>query len=1198
MAEIQFTPGQQSVIDARKSNLLVSAAAGSGKTAVLTARIISLLTDPEHPIDIDRMLIVTFTKAAAAEMRERIGKAIADYVATHPEDRRMDRQAALLHNAQITTIDSFCLYVVKNNFADIGLDPGFKILDTGERTLMMQDAMEALLEEEYARGEEDFAHLMESYCPNGRENAVIEMIQRLFDFSMSHPQPEQWIRAAMEEAQVTDLAQAGNMPWFARLTQSADEMVRKIRELAEQALDLCQSPGGPEAYLSAAADYRLFAERLSETTEYARRREILSALEIPKLSSKKGKEEDPEMRAQAKQRIDQAKELLRDLQEQYGMSAEQYAAAQREIGLNTTALCRLTLAFMGRFAQSKRERNVLDFTDMEHFALQILLTEQDGEVVPSRAAQEYRDFFEYICVDEYQDSNYVQEYVLKSIAREDDYFMVGDVKQSIYRFRLARPEIFLGKYESFEEEGINRRIDLNQNFRSRREVIDFVNCIFRQIMRKDTAGMDYDDRAALYVGADYPEDPAGYYAAELLVLDPRETAEDAEEEETDAEIGRKPTKREWECRLVADRIHRMMRDGFLVWDRAVKALRPVRYSDIVILVRSIKDYEKPMRQTFAEYDIPMHCGTQAGYFETLEVRMTLSALQVLDNPQQDIPLYACLTSFLKIFTEEDIAALRAGQKKGSLYHLLRTYGDVENADPEMLAKIGKFMEWLKRYRALAKYRKVRELLGELFAETGYPDYVTALPGGMQRRANLELLLERASDYENGSYQGLFHFVRYINQLKSREVDFGEAGLLDESADVVRMMTIHKSKGLEFPVCICMGLYKKFNMQDAANAMLLDSDLGIGLDMVDPKKRCKSKGIKRSVLSQKSREDALAEEMRILYVALTRAKEKLILTDVREAEEGETVEAPDTFAIRKAGNAMQLIRMALAAEGELIRTERILHPEDLKAQIVKEAAEATVDEQILHQRELPVDEELRQRLRAEAERVYAHPELKGLYTKTSVSELKHAAYDEEEAKRVFETERREAYIPAFAKGEDAEESSGTSRGSAFHRFLELLPYETMPERTEKETLTAWLIASREQMRASGRLSKEYDGLISLPAMERFLQQEIAGRMAAAAKAGRLYREQPFFMGVPAVELDESFPAEEQIIVQGVIDVYLEEDDGLVLLDYKTDRVRMEEELVTRYRTQLELYARALQQIRGLPVREKLIYSFALNRVITV
>ncbi len=1195
MAEIRFTDTQQSVIDARHSNLLVSAAAGSGKTAVLTARILSLLTDPEHPIDIDRMLIVTFTKAAAAEMRERIGKAIAEYVATHPEDTRMDRQAALLHNAQITTIDSFCLFVVRNNFADIALDPGFRILDTGERTLMMQDTMEALLEEEYAEGREDFTHLMESYCPNGRENAVREMMQRLFDFSMSHPQPEKWIRAAMEEAQITELAEAKDTAWFARLTRSADEMIAKIAVLAKQALDLCHTPGGPEAYLGAAGDYQLFAGRLAGASEYEQRRQILAALEIPRLSSKKGKEEDPEMRAQAKQCIDQAKELLQKLQEQYGMSAEQYAAAQQEIAINTLALCRLTLAFIERFSACKREKNVLDFTDMEHFALQILLEEKDGEVVPSRAAQEYRDYFEYICVDEYQDSNYVQEYVLKSIAREDDYFMVGDVKQSIYRFRLARPEIFLEKYDRFGDTGVDRRIDLNQNFRSRSEVIDFVNIIFRQIMRKDTAGMDYDDRAALYVGAKYPVDTSGRYQAELLVLDPRETAEDPEEEEIETEGEHKPTKREWECRLVADRIHRLHREGFLVWDRDAEALRPICYSDIVILVRSTKDYEKAMRQVCGEYEIPLHCGTQAGYFETLEVRMALSALQVLDNPQQDIPLYATLTAFLKLLTEEEIADLRAGQKKGSLYHLLRIYQDREDADPTVAEKIGRFFDWLMRYRAFAKYRKVRDLLGELLAESGYLDYVTALPGGVQRRANLELLLERASDYENGSYQGLFHFVRYINQLKSREVDFGEAGLLDESADVVRMMTIHKSKGLEFPVCICMGLYKKFNMQDAANAMLLDSDLGIGLDSIDPKRRCKTKGIKRSVLAQKSREDALAEEMRILYVALTRAKEKLILTDVREVQEGETEELPDTFSIRKAANAMELIRMALSAEGELIKTERIVHPEDLKAQIVKEAAEATVDEQLLRSGRLPVNESLREELRREAERVYSHPELKGLYTKTSVSELKHAAYDEEEAKKVFETERREAYIPAFAKDAEAEESSGTSRGSAYHRFLELLPYETLPEAAQ---VRGWLEQSREKIRQSGRLSKEYDALIRLDAMERFLQQDIAGRMSQAAKAGRLFREQPFFMGVPAKELDENFPETEQIIVQGVIDVYLEEDDGLVLLDYKTDRVQAGDELIARYRTQLELYARALGQIRGIPVKEKLIYSFALDQVIAV
>ncbi len=1199
MAKIQFTPKQQAVIDARGANVLVSAAAGSGKTAVLTARILSLLTDPVHPIDIDRMLIVTFTKAAAAEMRERIGKVISEYVAAHPEDTRMDRQAALLHNAQITTIDSFCLYVVRNNFADIGLDPGFRTPDPGERTLMMQDVLEDLLEEEYAAGEEDFLHLMESYCPEGKEKVVSKMILRLFSFAMSHPQPKRWIRTAMEEAEITDLTEAQKTQWFDRFTRSADEMIRQVGKLAQEALRMVQAPDGPEAYLSAVSDYALFAQRLAEECSYERRREILMAMEIPKLSSKKSKTEDPAVRARAKQQIDRAKELIRMLQEHYGLGEEQYAAAQRQIAINTKALCRLTLAFMERFAQSKREKNLLDFSDMEHCALQILLKEGDagdGTLVPSRAAEEYREHFAYICVDEYQDSNYVQEYVLKSIAREDNYFMVGDVKQSIYRFRLARPEIFLEKYERFSEEegGIDRRIDLNQNFRSRIEVIDFVNAIFRQIMHKDTAEMEYDERAALYPGADYPVDDSGRYRPELLILDPREEVPETEDgmEEAEEESGEKISTKEWECRLAADRIHRLFREGFLVWDREKKALRPVRYSDIVILARSTKDYEKTIRKVFAEYEIPVHCGAQTGYFETMEVRMVLSALQVIDNPQQDRPLYACLTSFLRLMSEEEIAEIRGGDPQGSLYHLLRTYEEREDADPVIAEKIGQFFDWLRRYRAYAGYRKVREILELLFAESRYPDLVSALPGGAQRRANLELLLERAAAYESGSYQGLFHFVRYVNQLKVHEVEYGEAGLLDESADVVRMMTIHKSKGLEFPVCICMGLYRNFKWQESSDVMLLDSDLGIGLDALDPKKRCKISGMKRGVLSKKAREDMLAEEMRVLYVALTRAKEKLILTDVRQTEEGEEEDLPDTFRILDVRNLMKLIRMALAAEERLIETVRILHPEDLKQQIVKEAAEASVDEQLLRSGRYPLDEALQEQWQAEAERVYTHPELKGLYTKTSVSELKHAAYDEEEAKKVYETERREAYIPGFARDPDAEESSGTGRGSAYHRFLELLPYENMPE----GDCMSWLEKSREQMCASGRLSKEYNALIRLPAMEKFLRQEIAARMAAAARCGRLFREQPFFMGVRASELDAAYPDTEQIIVQGVIDVYLEEEDGLVLLDYKTDRVQTGEELIARYQTQLELYARALQQIRGIAVKEKLIYSFALDRVI--
>lgn len=1189
---MDYTEEQKRVIYTRDTDILVSAAAGSGKTAVLTQRIISLLTDDKHPVDIDRCLIVTFTRAAAAEMRERIAKAISKYCAQDPSNRHMQRQAALVNNAQITTIDSFCLFVVKNNFADIDLDPGFRILDEAERQLLLSDCLDELLTKKYEEGSAEFLNFMDSYCSAVKDDRAGKIILSLLQTALSDPDPKGWLEKAAADIAPCSYDEIDGSAWYGWGKKKADDLIAEMKKAAIRALDICQNSGDlPPSYTSCSSYLINLADMLTDHGDYAGRNHILSAASLPRLTSKKDLTDVAALEA-AKAVLEEAKQILKALSSLYSMSEEQLADAAKTLKNNSSVLCGLCMELMRSFDESKREKGVVDFNDMEHFALRILL---DEEGRPSRAACEYREHFEHIFIDEYQDSNYVQEYILKSIAREDNYFCVGDVKQSIYSFRQARPELFIEKYREYAKGNGGINIDLNKNFRSRSEVIDFVNLIFEVIMRGDTAGMDYDENARLYAGADYKAAAGDEYKAEIDVLLTDEAAEadedsgenDEPDEDEDEDEG--GSREELECRMVAERIRTLMAEGLEVYDKEQEIYRPLRYSDVVLLASSLKPYEKALRNTFSQYDIPLYLSASTGYFNAIEVKGLVAALKVIDNPRQDKPLHFVLVSFLELLDENEMVLIRTHCHNKNLYGDLKEYAQKED---ETATKIRQFFDWLKRYRSYARYMKVRELISTLFAETAYLDRMSAMPGGAGRRANLMLLMERAGDYEQTTYRGLFHFVRYLALLKKQETDSGEASVADISSDMVQCMTIHKSKGLEFPVVICLGFYRRFNKRGSSEAVMTDAAYGMGMDAIDPVERTQMPGLKRRFLSEKKKDDDMAEQMRKLYVALTRAREKLIITDVckqrRSTEESEA----GAFRIRKADCFNALIYLALNDKGIAGRYIRYTVNESSVQKAEKELKRAFDMRDSLLMGRYEIDNKLKADIISGLEAGYSHPELKGLYTKTSVSELKHAAYEDEEAKPVFETDIKSAYIPSFASEE--EKSSGTSRGSAYHRMLELLDYNTLAG----DDVCACIEKSIKHELAAGRLSEEYAALIRPQAIERFLSHEESMRIGRAAAEGRLWREQPFFMAVPAKELNAAFPEDESVLIQGVIDAFWQEGNELVLLDYKTDRVDNEEELKKRYSLQLSLYARALKKIRGLEVKEQLIYSFSLDRFISL
>lgn len=1257
---MKFTPEQQRVIELHNSNILVSAAAGSGKTAVLVERIIRMICDGEHPADIDRLLIVTFTNAAAAEMRERIAAGITARLETDPGNEHIQKQSALLHNAQITTIDSFSLFLIRNHFNEIGLDPDFRVADEGEIKLLQQEVLAQLLEDAYAgqfvpEAPEQFHACVEYFCPGGRESVLEQHILNLSRYAGSFPWPAEWLEERKNDYAAGDMEALVHSDYGQYLTERVNRTVEGCLEKLREVKRLCELPDGPYMYgeLTEAEIEQL--ERLTSCKDLEEQAAKVPTVTFGRLPSKKDDSVDPAKRELAKAIRNSVKDTLSDLSESYfktplELAVEQGKACREPLRI----LLDLVLEFDRRLLAAKQERHLIDFSDMEHYALQILLkrekveesggtgtdrTETKYRIVPSDVAMEYRQYFQEILIDEYQDSNLVQEYLLSAISGEEEgrynRFMVGDVKQSIYKFRLARPELFLEKYDTYQETGDLCRIDLAKNFRSRIQVVDAVNDVFSRIMSREIGGIAYDDKAALYPGAGYPaqEDPA--YGSELLLI---RKPEKGEREESG--IGEQHAEgagvlvdydnvRQLEALAIAAHI-KQLKGSLKVMEKSTGELRPVRYSDMVILLRTTSGWDEEFKKILEQQGIPVYITSKTGYFGALEVQELLQFLRVLDNPRQDIPLFGVMQSVFGGFTQEEIAQIRSGgeghsRKRMTLYEALKEVAQSgRTEDTELSIKANDFLQRIDHYRNLTPYTSIRDLLQRILDDYDYLNYVTALPTGSKRRANVEMLLTKASAFEKTSYFGLFHFIRYMEQLEKYDVDYGEADTLDENADVVRIMSIHKSKGLEFPVVFVSGLSKRFNMQDANQSLIVDMDLGVAVDYVDSVRRIKNKTLRRAVLSAKMKEDNLAEELRVLYVALTRAREKLILTAVLDKADEKWELAQMTGQERltyldfcEAGSYMDFLLPILPKTGIAVKT---LRTEDLAAEELGEQlrmGDRREQLRLIACGETPLTgdpEENERKLMHLRERFayqYPHPGLQKLYTKTTVSELKIAAMAEkdEAAFHTFEEKEVVPYIPGFRR--EQEKVSGAVRGNAFHRVMELLDfmyvfvesglfekcpgdYETYRKRLDAERLKNRLEEFLQRETISLRLTEEYAKAVSLPKILNFLEQELAYRMWRAQEQGLLYREQPFVLGIDAKRLDPDLPEGEKVLIQGIIDVFFIEDGEIVLLDYKTDVIDSLEALWNRYNVQIQYYEEALTKLMQMPVKERILYSFYLEK----
>lgn len=1225
---MNWTPEQEQVIWSRNRNLLVSAAAGSGKTAVLVERIIQMVTDQENPIDIDQLLVMTFTKAAAAEMKERISLAIEGKLMQQPDNEHLQLQSTLVYHAQITTIDSFCLSLIRDHFNHLDIDPGFRIGDEGELMLLRKDVMDRMLEEYYEKGDARFEQFVDTYAAGKADGGIEDYIMQVYAFSQSNPWPDQWIESCLKEQGELEEGHLEQTSWMQFLMCDVKKQIGELQEQVEDVIAVCSEEGGPECYLPVLETELEMLEELYHSSDFRDLHRCLAGVVFGRLAAARSKDIDPEKKSYVTGCRDRIKKAVTGLKEQYGYeNIEEIIADLKGTKDAVEVLLELATEFTSKYQESKRDRNVVDFNDLEHFALSILVTCEDGEMCYTQVADELSDRYVEILVDEYQDSNYVQETLIKSLSGErfdrPNVFMVGDVKQSIYRFRLARPELFMEKYQSYTvEESRKQKIELHQNFRSRASVLSGINDVFYSIMTSNLGNIQYTEDVALHPGAVFePLEPepdganrdscgVGMPTELLLVNTGKETSRQAEEEMAEY------TSREIEAKLIAGRIRQLIdpEDGLLVWDKEEKRYRIAEYQDIVILLRSVSGWTDSFLNVLTQEGIPARADTGTGYFDTIEVETILAMLSVIDNPIQDISLAAVLKSTIVGVSDEELAYMMASFKKSpekgqdpGLYGAWRyclSERDMENF--QLWKKLSDFNDFLTEIRDEAGYLPIHEVIYRVYTRTGYYDYVAAMPAGEVRRANLDILVEKAFAYEKTSYKGLFHFIRYIENLKKYDTDFGEASVSGDGEKMVRMMSIHKSKGLEFPIVFLAGLGKPFNKQDVRGKVLIDADLGIGTDYLNTEIRLKSTTLKKNVLKRKMDLDSLGEELRVLYVGMTRAKEKLIMTATdrnleKKQEKWNHIPLGENglpyTVLTGAGSCLDWLLMSLPKANGCILMEEI-KLEDIVGEEVTRQVKKRISKEELLEMDLSQtwDEASLETLRAALDYQYPHLTDVTLYTKMSVSELKKAGQDVDDRDSLYQPKLpdflRESELHIEAGPDSFQEVHGARRGTAYHRALEFLNFTSIDSRADLDQCIQGLLEEK-------KMAEEDHAMLEEDILWGLLTSPLGRRMKMAQAGGRCHKEQQFVMGIPAWEMGLG-ESKELVLVQGIIDVYLEEEHGLVLIDYKTDQVLPggEENLTKRYKKQLDYYQKALEQMTGRPVTERLIYSITLQRELAV
>lgn len=1262
-----WTSQQLDAMNTKDRDILVSAAAGSGKTAVLVERIVNKITK-ENGTDIDRLVVVTFTKAAAAEMKARVRNRLDDMLDEDEKNSNLIKQIALINNAQITTIDSFCLWILKNHFSEINLDPGFRVADKGEITLLENDVMQDMLEDYYKESDEQFLALIDAYGTGRSDANIEEIIKKIYVLARSNPWPDEWYEQVIDTYTGMDNS---NNKVLVNLYESIQCSARDYKRKYEYMIELCGRVDGPISYLDAINSDYMNICRIIDAADFDELSERVIKTEFTRLSTKRMPDARDDLKEYVKVQRDKYKKYIAGLLKT--VFTADIDSLMEDVHSNAPAISmmvKLSKDFADRMEEEKRDRGIVEFSDIEHYALDILVTKQDGSKEYTNVADELAEYFNEILIDEYQDSNQLQEEILTAVSKHrlsdvpDNIYMVGDVKQSIYKFRLACPELFMNKYYSYsgydeqKETGVisDCKIELQKNFRSRKNVLDTTNDVFYRVMNRNYCGIEYDSNQQLNCGFEYPEctDKRNFgwedeKSTETVLID---TSEDDENSSIEAE-----------AMYMAERIKKFMSkdEPYYVFDTDLSDYRRIQYKDIVILTRTLSGWADTIVNILLDRDIPAMADTAQQYFKLREIKVLISLLTCIDNPLQDIPMAAVLLSYFGGFTEDELADLRVYGKKSAgadrlfVKQMQSLIKDTEIKDTDkkenaeklsaLSDKCEAFLDKLKVWREKSRLMTIYDLLWDIVYNTGYYDYVGTMPAGKKRQSNIDVLLDKASSFEGTSYSGLFNFLRYIERLQKYDIELTDSSGTGGNGDSVRIMSIHKSKGLEFPVVIMAGLNKQINKTDARNKLVIDRELGIGTDYVNLTRQTKTPTLIKGAIARKILRDSISEEERVLYVAMTRAREKLIMVGgvtsidkkmsswqmisdelcvngVYSYADCENIDRYSDMimpvALMKQEDNKGTFEFSLISSADIIKEDEAISKE-AQSENVSADEDAGINEskenikESLNDTDVYNDDKAQVYDRQKTEELppYIKDPDADRKVKVTVTELKQmqaeadydgdafmhddikAAYDEaerdEDKSRAADTENVEegadSFIPTIPKFISGSEETlrANERGTAYHRVMECLDYNNVESFEDVQ-------ADIHRMLETERMSEVQINNINVKDIYTFVSSPIGKRVRAAAISGNMRREQPFVF-----EYDRQ-------LVQGVIDLFIIEDGKIVIVDYKTDRVRKgeagEKELIKRYSVQLDYYAKALSQLTGLEVKEKLIYSFTLGREINV
>ena len=1165
---------------------------GSGKTTVLVERIINKIINEK--IDIDKLLIVTFTNAAASEMRQRILEAIYSKIDENPENLDLQRQILLLNKANISTIHSFCLEVIKNYFYEIGISSNFRIGDTSEIELLKQESLEEIFEKLYEEKNEEFIELVNTYSGYRDDDSLKELILKIYNYSQSMPFPAEWINESVERFNLSDKLEQDfeKTLWGKILVEYfIDEIKSCINDLQNLVTKLEREFDLERYYWLILNDIENLKYLVKENESW---NDIYINLNNIKFETwPRQAKTDCELKDECKEVRDEVKERVKDLNKKiFIYSSEEANQDIYEMYGILKSLQQVILEFSNKYQENKKDKNIIDFNDIEHYALKILVKKDEEEnYVPTDIALNYKEKFVEIAIDEYQDSNLVQEYILTTISNGNNIFMVGDVKQSIYKFRQARPELFLEKYDKYilaEDEGTtcneDTKIQLFKNFRSRKNVLDFTNIIFENIMSKKLGDIDYNEKEYLNLGANFEEckeltsDKVELDIIDLAENDDVGVDDSVDPQQNDDDIILEKT--ELEAKFVSNRIKELLDSNLHVYDKK-QGYRKVTYKDIVILLRTTSNVANIYEKELNKLELPVFSDSTTSYFETEEIQTILSVLRIIDNPNSDIPLVTVMRSEIGGFTDNELVEIRLASKNTSYYEALE---EVKNKSEEskLKQKVIGFLKMLEEWQQKQEYLALDELIWYIYESTNYYDFVNSNPNGELKTANLKLLFEKAKDYEKASFKGLYNFINYIDKISKSSGDGLSAKLIGENENVIRIMSIHKSKGLEFPVVFLCGTGKMFNVQDLNESILLHQDMGFGPKYINYERKIEYNTLAKEAIRVKTLNEILSEEMRLLYVALTRAKEKLIITgcdkNLKKSISQKENSNLDIVNIRKAKSYLDWLELVYLNNKEKI--DDILEVDFINKNEIKEELDNKEQETESNIRLWnEVDKELENKVEKLLNWEYPYIKSTMIGVKASVTEISKG-----KKKDLIDITEKPKFLS------EKQELNKAEIGTLMHLVIQKLDFD----KTYDENLIKELI---QELIASKIINENQARYINIQKVLKFTESDLYLELREAKE---VHKEKPFYIYISSNEIynDET---NEKILVQGIIDLYyINKEDKLILVDYKTDYVanNNEQELIDKYKGQLEIYKRALEQALNKPVEAVYIYSIYLDRKILI